>query len=53
VKPEVRELLVKARDSQRAASLLQRELYLDFAASRAYYALFYAAESLLATNPSS
>jgi uncharacterized protein (UPF0332 family) len=30
-----------------AAELLQREGYLDFAASRLYYAMFYAAEALL------
>ncbi len=45
--PEVRALLDKARASHEAATLLRREGYLDFAASRAYYALFYVAEALL------
>jgi uncharacterized protein (UPF0332 family) len=40
-------LLRKARESQEAASLLQREGYFDFAVSRAYYAIFYAAEAIL------
>ena len=44
---EVRALLDKARASHEAATLLRREGYLDFAASRAYYALFYVAEALL------
>ena len=47
MKSEIQALLHKARDSQQAALLLKQEGYLDFAASRAYYALFYAAESLL------
>ena len=47
MKPEVQALLTKSRDSLAAAELLQRENYLDFAASRAYYAMFYAAEALL------
>ncbi len=47
MKPEVQSLLKKASDSLAAAALLQREGYLDFAASRAYYAMFYAAEALL------
>lgn len=45
--PEVARLLAKARASQRAAILLESESYLDFAASRAYYAMFYAAQALL------
>jgi uncharacterized protein (UPF0332 family) len=44
---EVRSLLQKARASLRAAGLLQGEGYLDFAASRLYYAMFYAAEAML------
>ena len=32
---------------KKAAALLEREGYLDFAASRLYYAMFYAAEALL------
>ena len=45
--PEVEALLAKAKASNEAARLLQREGYGDFAASRAYYAMFYAAEALL------
>jgi uncharacterized protein (UPF0332 family) len=44
---EVEVLLQKARESLHAAELLRQEGYLDFAASRAYYAMFYAAEALL------
>jgi uncharacterized protein (UPF0332 family) len=40
-------LLQKAHESLLAAKLLSREGYSDFAASRAYYAMFYAAEALL------
>ena len=47
MKREVRSLLHKARRSLRAAGLLEGEGYLDFAASRLYYAMFYAAEALL------
>jgi uncharacterized protein (UPF0332 family) len=47
VKPEVQALIEKAHTSLQAAALLQREGYLDFAASRLYYAMFYAAEALL------
>jgi len=41
------ELLLKARESLAAARLLLQNRYADFAASRAYYAMFYAAETLL------
>lgn len=44
---EVAALLAKAARSRRAAALLAQEDYLDFAAARAYYALFYVAEALL------
>ena len=44
---EVARLLAKAASSRRAAALLASQDYLDFAASRAYYALFYVAEALL------
>ena len=44
---QVNILLEKARASLRAAELLSREGYPDFVASRAYYAMFYAAEALL------
>lgn len=47
MKPEVQSLVQKARDSLRAAEVLYREGFADFCASRAYYALFYAAEALL------
>jgi uncharacterized protein (UPF0332 family) len=47
MKVEVAALLKKAASSRRAADLLASQLYIDFAASRAYYALFYLAEALL------
>ena len=47
MKPEVRALLHKARESVDAARLLGEKCYWDFAASRAYYAMFYTAEALL------
>jgi uncharacterized protein (UPF0332 family) len=47
MKPEVESLLEKAQESRDAAELLRQESYPDFAASRAYYALFYTAEALL------
>ena len=47
MKPEVRSLTQKADESVKAAKLLGAEGYWDFAASRAYYAMFYAAEALL------
>jgi len=40
-------LLQKARDSLRAARLLETESLHDFAVSRAYYVMFYVAEALL------
>ena len=49
MKPETQSLIRKAYESLQAAELLQREGYLNFAASRAYYAMFYAALALLAT----
>jgi uncharacterized protein (UPF0332 family) len=45
--PEQEALLKKAHDSLRGARLLAREGLHDFAASRAYYTMFYVAESLL------
>lgn len=39
--------LKKAAQSLEAAELLAAQGYLDFAASRAYYAMFYSAEALL------
>lgn len=43
----VRELLDKSAQSIGAAETLMREQYVDFAAGRAYYAMFYAIEALL------
>jgi uncharacterized protein (UPF0332 family) len=45
--PEQAALLKKARDSLRAARLLSEQRFYDFAASRAYYAMFYVVEALL------
>jgi uncharacterized protein (UPF0332 family) len=45
--PEVRALLEKAKRSQRAASNMFKDGDMDFAASRAYYSLFYTASALL------
>jgi uncharacterized protein (UPF0332 family) len=47
VNPKTQAFLDKSRDSVLAAELLVREGYFDFAAGRAYYAIFYAAEALL------
>ncbi len=44
---DIEELLLKARDSLAAAELLLVAGYTDFAASRGYYAMFYAAEAVL------
>jgi uncharacterized protein (UPF0332 family) len=44
--PDQEELLLKAQQSLAAAQLLLTKRYTDFAASRAYYAMFYAAEAL-------
>ncbi|MGA3112952.1 MAG: HEPN domain-containing protein [Syntrophobacteraceae bacterium] len=46
----VRELLDKSLQSIRAAELLLREGYFSFAASRAYYSMFYPVEALLLTR---
>lgn len=45
--PEQRDLLVQAQESLEAAKLLQASGHHGFAASRAYYAMFYVAEALL------
>jgi len=45
--PEQAALLRKARDSLRGATLLAGDGLYDFAASRAYYTMFYVAEALL------
>jgi uncharacterized protein (UPF0332 family) len=44
---EVKALLEKARRSQKVAAKLFKDGDVDFAASRAYYALFYTGEALL------
>ena len=41
------QLLHKAQESLAAARLLRQANYYDFAASRAYYGMFYAAEAAL------
>jgi len=48
--PEITGLLDKARQSVEAAQALLADNYVDFAASRAYYAMFYALEALLLTK---
>ena len=48
MKSESKKLLVKAGRALRAAGLLLRDGAPDFAAGRAYYAMFYAAEAALA-----
>jgi len=45
--PEVEALLKKARENHEAAVLLHRNGFSEISASRAYYAMFYAAEALL------
>jgi uncharacterized protein (UPF0332 family) len=47
MKPEQEDLLRKAEDSLSAAQLMQENGYHEFAASRAYYAMFYLAEAFL------
>lgn len=44
---EIEALLKKAKRSQKAAAILFKEGDIDFAASRAYYSLFYTASALL------
>ena len=45
--PEQADLLVQAHDSVAAAKVLRTEGHHGFAASRAYYAMFYVAEAFL------
>lgn len=45
---EIRALIEKAKESLDVAKKLVRDDHYDFAASRAYYAMFYIAEALLA-----
>ena len=47
MREEVRDLLEKSAQSRDAALLLLKDDYVDFAASRAYYSMFYAIEALL------
>lgn len=47
MRPEAQALLDKADQSIHAAGSLQLDGFPDFAASRAYYAMFYIAEALL------
>ena len=46
--PEIEALIRKSHESLGAARSLIRDGYFDFAASRAYYSMFYVAEALLA-----
>ena len=48
--PEQKNLIKQACDSLSAAQLLYSEGYYGFAASRAYYAMFYIAEAFLLGN---
>jgi uncharacterized protein len=47
MRPEQADLLVKAQQSLEAARVMEERGYHDFAASRAYYTMFYLAEALL------
>jgi len=47
MKPDILALVNKAKDSLGAARTLIRDGYYDFAASQAYYAMFYIAEAML------
>lgn len=47
MKPEVRELMDKAVRSLKTAENILKDGEVDFAGSRAYYAMFYVAEALL------
>ena len=47
MKDKAKDFLVKAQDAIEAAELLQNGGKMDFAAGRAYYAMFYVAEALL------
>lgn len=45
--PEIKELLERAKLSEKAAANLLRDGFANFAASRAYYSVFYIAQALL------
>jgi len=47
MKTEVKELIDKAKRSQKSAELMFKEKEFDFAGSRAYYTMFYVAQALL------
>jgi uncharacterized protein (UPF0332 family) len=47
MKPDIQALINKAKESLGAAKTLAKDGYNDFAASRAYYAMFYVAEAML------
>ena len=47
---EVNDLLTKSKQSIRASKSLLADDFSDFAASRAYYSMFYAIEALLLTE---
>ena len=47
MREETRLLLVRAHENLQIAELLRDQHYTDVAASRAYYAMFYAAQALL------
>jgi uncharacterized protein (UPF0332 family) len=47
VTPEQQNLLEKAKQSLNAAKVLQNNNFSDYAASRAYYTMFYTVEALL------
>lgn len=50
MRSEVDELISKSRESLDAAEVLFGQKFYDFAAARAYYAMFYLAEALLFTK---
>lgn len=50
MKPEVEGFLAKAEESLRTAEVVLKEGSYGFAASRAYYGMFYATEALLLTK---
>ncbi len=47
---DILELVMKAKDSLKAASNLFKDGFYDFSASRSYYAMFYTAEAVLLTK---
>jgi len=51
--PEIEALLEKSQQSLKAAESLMDNGYMDFAASRLYYAMFYVAQALLLSRSQS